>query len=198
MSPAARASLIASFAVLVIGIGVFLTILSFTNSRQGAPPAPSALGGAFQLTDESGRRVDQSVLNGRVNLMFFGFTHCPDVCPTKLFELAQVMQRLPAEQRQRVQVLFVSVDPERDTPELMRAYLSSFEGPFRGLTGTPDEIAHMTRLWRAYYRRVPLEGGQYTMDHSAVVYLIDGEGRFVSTFDTSDPDRAAQSLRARL
>jgi protein SCO1/2 len=197
MSPAARASLFASFAVLVVGIGVFLAILTFTNQRAGAP-APSALGGAFQLTDQDGRRVDQSILNGRTNLMFFGFTHCPDVCPTKLFEMAQVMQRLTPAQRERVQVLFVSVDPERDTPELMKTYLSSFEGPFRGLTGTPDEIAQMARIWRAYYRRVPLEGGAYTMDHSAAVYLIDGQGRFVSTFDTTDPERAAQTLRQRL
>jgi protein SCO1 len=196
MTPAARASLIASLAVLVVGVGVFLAILSFT-SRQNGAPAPSALGGAFQLTDQDGRRVDESMLRGRTNLLFFGFTHCPDVCPTKLFEIAQVMQRLGAAS-DRVQVLFVSVDPERDTPDLLKTYLSSFDSRFRGLTGTPEEIANMARLWRAYYRRVPLDAGAYTMDHTAAVYVIDGQGRFVSTLDVADPERAAQTLRQRI
>jgi protein SCO1/2 len=191
MSRTARASLIAAAAILTLGVAVLAATLSMAPP---GGPAPSALGGPFRLVDQDGRRVDESLLRGRPTLMFFGFTHCPDVCPTKLFEIAQVMQRLgPA--ADRVQVVLVSVDPERDTPELLKIYVSSFDPRFRGLTGTPDEVAAMARAWRAYYRRVPLDGGQYTVDHTSAVYLVDAQGRFVSTFDVSDPDRAAQALR---
>jgi protein SCO1/2 len=107
------------------------------------------------------------------------------------------MQRLGADS-DRVNVVLISVDPERDTPELLKTYLAGFDPRFRGLTGTPEEIAAVTRAWRAYYRKVPLEGGSYTVDHTAAVYLIDREGRFVSTLDVTDPDRAAATLRARL
>jgi protein SCO1/2 len=191
MSRTARASLIAAAAILTLGIAVLAATLSMAPP---GGPAPSALGGPFRLVDQDGRRVDESLLRGRPTLMFFGFTHCPDVCPTKLFEIAQVMQRLgPA--ADRVQVVLVSVDPERDTPELLKIYVSSFDPRFRALTGTPDEVAAMARAWRAYYRRVPLDAGQYTVDHTSAVYLVDAQGRFVSTFDVSDPDRAAQALR---
>jgi protein SCO1/2 len=191
MSRTARASLIAAAAILALGVAVLAATLSMAPS---GGPAPSALGGPFRLVDQDGRRVDESLLTGRPTLMFFGFTHCPDVCPTKLFEMAQVMQRLGSA-ADRVQVVLVSVDPERDTPELLKAYVSGFDARFRGLTGTAEEVAAMARAWRAYYRRVPLDGGQYTVDHTSAVYLVDAQGRFVSTFDVSDPDRAAQALR---
>jgi protein SCO1/2 len=196
MSPAARFSLIASSVVLAIGLAVFATAITLTQ-RPSAPPQSGGLGGPFQLTDQDGRRVDQSVLADRTTLLFFGFTHCPDVCPTKLFEITQALQRLGRD-ADRVRVVFVSVDPERDTPDLLKAYLGSFDARYVGLTGTLEEVAAVTRAWRAYARKVPLEGGGYTVDHTAAVYLIDRQGRFLSTLDVSDPERAAAQLRARL
>jgi protein SCO1/2 len=196
MTPAARLALIASFFILAIGLAVFGAILTFTQ-RPGSVTQASALGGPFRLIDQDRTPVDERILQGRTTLLFFGFTHCPDVCPTKLFEIAQTMQRLGADS-DRVNVVLISVDPERDTPELLKTYLAGFDPRFRGLTGTPEEIAAVTRAWRAYYRKVPLEGGSYTVDHTAAVYLIDREGRFVSTLDVTDPDRAAATLRARL
>jgi protein SCO1 len=197
MSRAARASLIASLAILFVGLATFAGALWWTR-----PPAneaaPSALGGPFTLVDQDGRAVDERALIGRPSLLFFGFTHCPDICPTKLFELSQVMQALGRD-GDRLGVFFVSVDPERDTPELMKLYLSSFDARFRGLTGTPEQVAAMTRAWRVYHRRVPLDGGGYTVDHGTAVYLIDRAGRFVSTLDLSGgPDRAAARLRTML
>lgn len=196
MPRAARLSLIVSLAILVLGVGVFAGTLWWTNRDTGSPAA-SALGGPFTLTDHDGRRVDQSILQGRPTLLFFGFTHCPDVCPTKLFELARVMQSLGRD-ADRVNVVLVSVDPERDTPDLLKQYLGSFDARFRGLTGSVEEIAAMARAWRAYHRKVPTGGDGYTVDHTAAVYLLDRQGRFVSTLDVADPDRAATALRARL
>lgn len=196
MTPAARLALIASFLILAAGLAVFGAILTFTQ-RPNSVTQVSALGGPFRLIDQDRAPVDERILQGHVTLLFFGFTHCPDVCPTKLFEIAQVMQRLGADS-DRVNVILISVDPERDTPELLKTYLASFDPRFRGLTGTPEEIAAVTRAWRAYYRKVPLEGGSYTVDHTAAVYLIDRNGQFVSTLDVTNPDRAAATLRTRL
>jgi protein SCO1/2 len=196
---AALASLIASLAVLALGLAVLGLTLYLTGvpGRPGTAQQTASIGGTFAAIDQSGRPVDQTVLTGQPTLLFFGFTHCPDVCPTKLYEIAQVMQRLgPA--ADRISVRLVSVDPERDTPELLTSYLASFDPRFRAITGTPEQIAHIARLWRAYYRKVPLEGGGYTVDHSAGVYLLDARGQFVSLLDVTDPDKAAATLRARL
>lgn len=197
MSRAARLSLIASLAILFLGLATLTTALWLTRPSS-TETAPSALGGPFSLIDQDGRSVDERALIGRPSLLFFGFTHCPDVCPTKLFELTQVMQVL-GRAGDGVNVFFVSVDPERDTPELIKLYLGSFDARFRGLTGTPEAVSTMARAWRVYHRRVPLEGGGYTIDHGTAVYLLDRAGRFVSTLDLSaGPDQAAARLRTML
>lgn len=196
MSLAARLSLIASLAVLTVGLSVLGVTIYLTAPTSNTNSA-AALGGPFTAVDKNGQPVTEAILVGKPTLMFFGFTHCPDVCPTKLYEIAQVMQRLGRD-AERVNVVLVSVDPERDTPELLKGYVASFDERFQALTGTPAQIGDITRLWRAYVRKVPLEGSNYTMDHTAAVYLLDRSGRFVSTFDVTDPDRAAVALRARL
>jgi protein SCO1/2 len=111
--------------------------------------------------------------------VFFGFTHCPDVCPTTLFEISEILRNL-GPQADHTAALFISVDPERDTPAALKDYLSSFDPHLRGLTGSAAAVEAVTKAYRVYYRKVPLEGGDYTMDHTAIVYLMDKEGRFVA------------------
>lgn len=189
-------ALILSLAVLVAGLGILAAVVYLTMPRGGPmAAAPSAIGGAFSLTDQTGRPVTEKDLVGKPSLVFFGFTHCPDICPTKLFEITQMLDSLGADAA-KVNVVFITVDPERDTSELLATYLGSFHPAIRGLTGTQEQVEGAMRAYRAYARKVPLDGGNYTMDHTVFVYLMDRSGQFVSTFDVArDPAVAARDLR---
>ena len=157
-------------------------------------PATAAIGGSFELVNQDGRSVSAQDLKGRPFLVFFGFTHCPDVCPTTLFEVSEVLRALGPD-ADKVNALFVTVDPERDTPDKLKDYLSSFDPHLTGLTGSPEAIAAMTKSYRVYVKKVPQTDG-YTMDHTAIVYLMDKEGRFVAPFSLKRPPAdAAADLR---
>lgn len=136
----------------------------------------ASFGKTLELIDHNGQRRTLSDFKGKVVTLFFGFTHCPDVCPTTLSEMAVVMKELGADAG-RLQVLFVTVDPERDTADLLKRYVPAFNPSFLGLTGSADEIARAAKEFKIYYQKQPLKGGGYTMDHSAGTYIIDGEGR---------------------
>jgi protein SCO1/2 len=160
--------------------------------------SPSAVGGPFKLTDQNGRTVTEADYRGKPFLVFFGFTHCPDVCPTALFDMSEAFRRLGPD-AEKISALFITVDPERDTPEKLKDYLQSFHSRIAALTGTPAEIDAVTKAYKAYAKKVPLDGGEYTMDHSAIVYLMDREGRFVAPFNLKRPaDEAAKDLRRYL
>ncbi len=161
-------------------------------------PQASAIGGAFQLVDQDGRAITDRDMKGKPFLVFFGFTHCPDVCPTTLFEVSEIYSKL-GKDADRVGALFVTVDPERDTPAKLKDYLSSFDPHLRGLTGDAAAIAAMEKIYRVYSKKVPLKDGDYTMDHSALVYLMDKQGRFVAPFNIKRrPEEAAADLRKYL
>lgn len=153
-------------------------------------PVPAAIGGPFQLTDQSGTTVTDKSLQGRPSLIFFGFTHCPDVCPTSLFEISEVLRAM-GKDADRVNAYFVSVDPERDSKEAMKDYLSSFDPHLKGLTGDPEAIAKMLTAYRVYAKKVPLKDGDYTMDHTALTYLMDRDGKFVAPFNLDRPPEVA-------
>jgi protein SCO1/2 len=158
----------------------------------------AAIGGPFRLTDQNGKTVTDQELKGKPFLVFFGFTHCPDVCPTTLFDVSEVMRSLGPD-ADRTSALFITVDPERDTPASMKDYLGSFDPHLRGLTGDADALAKVAKEYRVYYKKVPLDGGDYTMDHTAIVYLMDKDGHFVSPFSLKrKPDVAAAELRKYL
>jgi protein SCO1/2 len=160
-----------------------------------ASTGQALVGGDFQMTDQNGQPVDQSLLNGKWSLVFFGFTYCPDFCPTTLAELAAVQQRL-GERAEDLQIVFVSVDPERDTPQLLKDYLSSdgFPQGVIGLTGTPEQVAQTAKVYRAYYEKVG-EGEGYTMNHSLTVYLMGPDGRFRTAVAYGlGPDRSAKII----
>jgi protein SCO1/2 len=184
--------IVAAFtASLLVGL---LLILGATGGWRNVA-APAAIGGPFQLTDQSGQAVTDQSMQGRPTLIFFGFTHCPDVCPTSLFEISEVLRAM-GKDADRVNAYFISVDPERDTSAAMKDYLSSFDAHLKGLTGNPDQIAKVISAYRVYARKVPLKGDDYTMDHTALIYLMDRDGRFVSPFNLKrTPEQAAAELK---
>jgi protein SCO1 len=136
----------------------------------------ATFGKALELTDHTGTRRTLADFKGKVVVLFFGFTHCPDVCPTTMVELAKVAQELGSDAA-RMQVLFVTVDPERDTPELLRQYVPSFNPTFLGLYGTLEETARAAKEFKVYFSKQPQPGGSYTMDHSAGTFVLDQDGR---------------------
>ena len=154
------------------------------------------VGGPFQLMNQDGQMVDQTMLDGKWSLVFFGFTYCPDYCPTTLTGLAATKARMGAE-ADNLQIVFISVDPQRDTPQALKDYLSSdgFPQGVIGLTGTPDQIAAAARAYRAYYEKVG-EGETYTMNHSLTVYLMGPDGQFRSALGHDlGPERSAQLIK---
>jgi protein SCO1/2 len=160
--------------------------------------APASIGGPFQLTDQSGQIVTEQSLKGKPTLVFFGFTHCPDICPTSLFEMSEVLRAM-GKDADRINTYFVSVDPERDTAAIMKEYLSSFDPHLKGLTGTPDAVAKVISGYRVYAKKVPTKDGDYTMDHTALIYLMDRDGNFVAPFNLKrKPEEAATDLKRYL
>lgn len=158
----------------------------------------SAVGGPFKLTDQDGKPVSDQNFRGKPFLVFFGFTHCPDVCPTTLFEVSEVMRKLGPD-ADKTAALFITVDPERDTPDKLKEYLSSFDPHLRGATGDLDTVAAVAKAYRVYYKKVPTDKGDYTMDHTAIVYLMDKDGRFVAPFNLRrSPEVAAAELKKYL
>lgn len=145
----------------------------------------AAIGGPFTLTDHTGQMVTQDILKGKVTLLYFGYTYCPDICPTDLQQIGQALDQLTEAERADTQALFITVDPERDTAQQLAGYVSLFHPLIRGLTGTPEQIAVAAKAYRTYYKKVPAaEAGtsEYLMDHSAFIYLIDRNGDFVRVF----------------
>jgi protein SCO1/2 len=182
------------------GLVLFTAVIMIVGGRNPvAVVMPSAaIGGPFKLIDHDGKTVTEQDFRGKPFLVFFGFTHCPDVCPTALFDMSEVLRKLGPD-AERVRMLFITVDPERDTPAVLKDYLSSFEPQIRGLTGDAAAIAAVEKTYRVYARKVPLEGGEYTMDHSAVVYLMDKDGKFVAPFNLKRrPEEAAAELKRYL
>jgi protein SCO1/2 len=158
----------------------------------GKLPAAASIGAPFELTGTDGKRFSSTALAGKPFALFFGFTHCPDICPTTLLEMTNHLKAL-GPRAEKLNVLFVSIDPERDTPEHLKLYLSAFDARIIGLTGTKDEVAKVARSYRAFYERVPnKDGTDYTMNHTASVYLMDGKGGLVSTLTFQEPEDARQ------
>jgi protein SCO1/2 len=192
------ARILAMLAAFLAGAAALAGVTLVLWPREPAATRVSDVGGAFKLTDHNGHAVTEADFKGKPFLVFFGFTHCPDVCPTALFDMSEALRRLGPD-ADKARALFITVDPERDTPEKLKQYLSSFDPRIVGLTGTPDEIAAVTKTYKVYAKKVPTEGGDYTMDHSAIVYLMDRQGRFVAPFNLKRPaDQAAADLRRYL
>ena len=181
----------AAIAVLAIAA---IALYPVWRSTPGA--TASLVGGAFKLQGPDGRVVTDADMKGQPFLVYFGYTNCPDICPATLAEMSDVFARMPGKP---VRALFVTVDPERDTAPVMKDYLSSFDPRILGLTGDRAAIDQVERAYRVYARKAPQQGGDYTMDHSAVVYLMDSQGRFVEAFNLErKPEESAAELASYL
>jgi protein SCO1 len=186
-------------------LGAFASALALGWWHVDGPGRPAvvrqepttAIGGPFSLTDHGRDTITERSFLGRPFLVFFGFTHCPDVCPTTLFETTAWLQAAGRD-ADRIQVLFVSVDPRRDTPELLSQYLQSFDPRIIAASGTKEQIDAMVAAYRATYRFVPTSGDGYTVDHTASMFMMDSKGRFVGTIDFHENRETALAKIKRL
>ena len=187
------AALLAGFMILAAGAIVALTL---RGSPQGAGGTllSAAIGGPFKLVDQNGHTVTNTDLEGKWLLVYFGYTHCPDACPTALNNIALALRDLGAEKKE-VRPVFITVDPERDTSQAMKDYVSAFGAPILALTGSDAAIAQAAREYRVYYAKHPEAGGDYSMDHSSIIYVMDPKGRFTASFTGEDPP---EQIAARL
>jgi protein SCO1/2 len=183
------------FSAFLAGLAIFLGVILFASHYQGNGPGASAIGGPFKLVGDNGKPITDQDMKGKPYLVFFGYTHCPDICPTTLFELSEVMRALGPD-ADKTRALFISIDPERDTPAAMKDYLSSFDPHVMGATGDAKAIDVAEKEFRVYAKKVQGKDGDYSMDHTALVYLMDKEGRFVAPFRLDrKPEAAAADLR---
>ncbi len=186
------------FSAFLAGLVIFLGVILFMTESYVPGGSASAIGGPFKLIDQNGKTITETDFKGRPLLVFFGYTHCPDICPTTLFEMSEVLHAL-GKDADRVSALFITVDPERDTAPVMKDYLSSFDPHLRGATGDQKAIDAVEKDYRVYAKKVPTKNGDYSMDHTALVYLMDKQGRFVAPFKLDrKPEAAAADLRRYL
>jgi protein SCO1/2 len=182
------ALILASVALVALAATLF-----YTPPRH---PGSALVGGPFALQTGGGKTVTDKDMLGHPFLVYFGYTHCPDVCPTALAQISDVLGKLPGKP---VKALFITVDPERDTPKLMADYVSSFDPRIVGLSGSPAEIDKIEKEYRVYAKKGPVQDGDYAMDHSSVVYLMDRNGEFAEAFNLErTPDESAKELEAYL
>jgi protein SCO1/2 len=174
----------------VLAVGLVLRALWVDpragGGRDATATGAALIGGPFELTDQDGRRVSDGQFRGKLMLVYFGYAFCPDVCPTTLLDISRAMELLgPA--AEHVQPLFVTVDPERDTPDALKAFLANFDPRIRGLTGTPAEIQAAAKAYRVYYARAKGSSERdYLMDHLSIVYLMDRRGKYLTHFTMKD------------
>ena len=180
-------------ALLLVGAALYY----FTQKTEEQANSVN-LGGPFELVDQYGRKFTHEDLKGKYTFLYFGYTHCPDVCPMGLTVIAEALAQL-GEERRNFRVVMVSVDPERDTPQVLKDYLENFGPEFIGLTGTPEQIRAMARQWRAFYRKTPEKNGDYRIDHSAIIFLLDKQGHYLKHFSYNiSPERMVQGIREAL
>ena len=181
--------------VIVAGVLGWLT-LEMTRTRQDIAAGP--YGVPFQLVAQDGKPITEQAFRGKPSAVFFGFTHCPEVCPTTLFELDGWLAKVDPDGK-KLNAYFITVDPERDTPEIIGEYVSNVSKRIVGISGPPEKIADVIKGFRVYAKKVPLDekdpNGDYTMDHTASVFLLDGAGRFAGTIAYEEnPETAVQKL----
>jgi protein SCO1/2 len=178
---------IRALAGLVILALLGLAVFTFVSPQER--PRAALIGGAFALQGADGKTISDQTLHGRPFLVYFGYTHCPDVCPTELARISDVLGQMGDK---AIPALFITVDPERDTPQIMQEYVSSFNPAIVGLSGSPQAVEATEKTFRVFARKGPLQAdGDYSMDHSSIVYLMDKNGAFVEAFNVERPSKDA-------
>lgn len=178
-----RTKLIAALvSFIVILMGAFIYIYQSQPKAYQTSTTSALIGGDFTLVDHNGKTVTQDNYKGVKKLVFFGFTNCPAVCPTELYNIASALDEMGADKAKNLQVLFISIDPEQDTPELMKEYVTAFHDDFIGLTGSVEQVSKAAKAYRIYYAKIPEEDSEigYTMDHSAYTYLMDENNQYLT------------------
>ncbi|HTV43686.1 MAG TPA: SCO family protein [Stellaceae bacterium] len=185
--------------LIIIAAAAFLAIELHEASRgAGGTLLGSAIGGPFQLEDQNGRTVTNTALEGKWLLVYFGYTHCPDVCPTALNNIAVALHDL-GKKSGEVRPVFITIDPARDTPQTLKNYVEAFDAPILALTGNAEEIAQAASDYRVYYAKHPEPDGDYSMDHSSIIYVMDPKGRFSASLNAEEaPAQMAARLRQLL
>ena len=202
-----RTRLIAILVAVVVGAGVGYAIATLiggpdapVTATEGRNVGQASIGGPFRLIDQNGRERSDAEFRGRLMLVNFGYTHCPDICPLGLALMTDALDRL-GPQAEDVQPIFITVDPARDTPDVLRDYVGNFSAGMIGLTGTPEQIAEVARAYRVYYKAhgTPENDPDYPVDHSGFIYLMDGEGKYLTHFrhDTT-PEQMAERIKSKL
>ena len=199
MTPPAQRFLFGALALLALGgLGVFV---AFTSDFRPGSGSTDPIGGPFVLTRSDGMSVTDRFFRGRWMLVYFGYTHCPDVCPTTLLAMAKAIEAL-GPLAANVQPIFITIDPERDTPEVMAELTAAFDTRILGLTGKPTEIAAVAKQYRVFFKKViSSDAGDYFMEHSSYIYVMGPDGRYVTLFshgETASPDTIAARLRELL
>ena len=185
--------------LMILGAGAFVA-LELHDSGRGAEGTllSAAIGGPFKLIDQNGHTVTNTALEGKWLLVYFGYTHCPDACPTALNNIALALSDLGADKNE-VRPVFITIDPERDTAPVMKDYVSAFDAPILALTGSDAAVAQAAKEYRVYYAKHPEPGGDYSMDHTSIIYVMDPKGRFTASFSGEDPpDQIAARLKKLL
>ena len=181
-------------AVLAAGAGVGGWMKLHRSAR-----AAGGIGGPFTLLDGDGNTVTDAAFQGKWMMVYFGYTQCPDACPTALQDMANAVDMLDPAKRNSVAIVFITVDPERDTPPVMKQYVSNFAAPIAALSGSPEQIAVAAKEYRVYYAKHPSDGGGYSMDHSSVIYVMNPDGDFVANFThETPPEQIATKLQTLL
>ncbi|WP_210496368.1 SCO family protein [Microvirga antarctica] len=191
-----KRSLLLPLSVFLVAALMLLGTLLYLAPGGKIAAARVPIGGPFTLTSADGKAFSSESLKGKPSALFFGFTHCPEVCPTTLFDLTADLEAMGADAG-KLNVVFVSVDPERDTPELMKTYLSSFDPRIIGLTGNDATVAAAAKEYKVFYKKVPTESG-YTMDHTATIFLMDRNGDFFGSSNFQEPEATRRDKLKRL
>ena len=184
----------AILAAAIISVALFSYKIFDSQTNQSKE---AKFGAPFQLIDNKGKPITEKAFEGHPSAVFFGFTHCPEVCPTTLFELASWLEEL-GEDGKSIQAFFISVDPERDTPQLMNDYVTNFSDRIIGITGDKDKVIKLAKSWYVYWKKVPTEDGDgdYSIDHTASIFLIDENGKFKGTIAYGEAsETAVEKLR---
>lgn len=197
-----RLIVIAAAILVAVGAAWLTGLLAGPGGRLGeiADAARPSVGGPFSLVDQDGRTRTDAEFRGKIMLIYFGYTYCPDVCPTGLAAMGQAMDKLGAQAKDVVPI-FATIDPERDTPAVMKEYVAQFGPEFLGLTGSAQQVGAAARAYRVYYQKAPTakDDPNYLMDHSSIIYLMDRQGKYRTHFThESAPADIAEAVRQAL
>lgn len=195
-----KVTLISGLLLVAVLVGVYLWRAGDRVPALGRTLATGHIivGGPYALTDQDGKPRSTGSFHGKYQLIYFGYSLCPDVCPTTLALMAATLDRMGAD-KNRIVPIFITIDPKRDTPEVLKKYLSAFGPRFVGLTGAPKKIAQVEKEFHVYAKKRPLPGGNYSLDHSSVIYLLGPDGKLVDYFDdVVSPEQLAKDLKQKI